>query len=303
MSRKQPLRTGGCVVLVFVLVACNPGERGEIAARVNGAPIRSEEIDFALEYKGVVGHDHDARQHQLERIVIEELLAQQFLRATPGSAATEDSAVSSARREILARRYVADLVARLPRPASGEIAAYYRANPDMFARRRMFVLRELEITAPAAKEGELRQRVRAARSLDDVADWLRREDLRFVATEAERGTDELPAEVVARLAKLKDGDVALQTTANGLRLLQVVRSGVSPLDEKTAWPQIERRLWMERQAAAVEAEVRRLSRMAAISIREGAGRDLTGPLTPRPDAVVPAPGPTVTTPAIRLPGS
>ncbi|MCK0507736.1 EpsD family peptidyl-prolyl cis-trans isomerase [Aromatoleum anaerobium] len=263
-------------VLAIVLAACSPAPPEDVAARVNGTVISAAELDLTLQHLGVPQHDNEVRRRQLEKLVIEELLAQQFLRSTPGSARVDESAVSAARREILARRYIMDLVNGIPPPQDGEIEAFYQANPAMFAQRRIFALREFEISAPASRETELRQHLRAAHSLAEFADWLRREELPFVITEAERGAEELPPEVAAQLATLKEGEVALLPAPTGLRVIEIVRASASALDENAARPLIERRLWTEKRVAAVDAEVRRLSRMAAISILDGTGRKDAG---------------------------
>ena len=263
-------------VLAIVLAACYPAPPEDVAARVNGTVIPAAELDLTLQRLGVAQHDHEVRRRQLEKLVIEELLAQQFLRSTPGSARVDEFAVSAARREILARRYITDLVNRIPPPQDAEIEAFYRANPAMFGQRRIFALREFEISAPSSRETELRQHLRAAHSLEEFADWLHREELPFVITEAERGAEELPPEVAAQLATLKEGEVALLSAPTGLRVIEIVRASASALDENAARPLIEHRLWTEKRVAAVDAEVRRLSRMAAISILDGTGRKDAG---------------------------
>ena len=292
----------GPLIVVSAIAACSPLEQDKVAARVNGEKILTEEVNLALQYNGVAAHDPSARQRLIEKLVIEELLAQQFLRGTPGSALVEKSAVSAARREILARSYIDTLVAGVSRPSNEQMSAYYRDHPDMFARRRIFTLRQVEVSPGPARHAELRRRVATAESLDALADWLRRENVRFVRTDLERGSDELDGKLVAQLDGLKKGEVGLVDTGSGLRVIQLMRTRAAPIDERAAWPSIEQRLWREMRVAAVEAEVRRLSGMAAISIPEGAprgamqalvpddGPPLVNRITGTPPASVKAPG-------------
>ncbi|WP_332674897.1 EpsD family peptidyl-prolyl cis-trans isomerase [Aromatoleum sp.] len=276
-------RRAGHLVVVATLAACSPLEQDKVAARVNGEKILAEEVDLALQYKGVATHDPSARQRLIEKLVIEELLAQQFLRGTPGSAVVEKSVVSAARREILARSYIEIVIDGVKRPNADQMSAYYRDNPDMFARRRIFTLRQVDVSAPPARHAELRRRVAAAESLEALTDWLRRENIGFVRTDLEHGSDELDANVLAQLDGLKKGEVGLVDTSAGLRVIQLLRTLAAPIDERAAWPSIEQRLWREMRVAAVEAEVRRLSALAAISIPEGAPRGAMQALVPGPD--------------------
>ena len=295
-------RPGGRLIIVAAIAACSPVEHDKVVARVNGEKILAQEVDLALQYQGVARHDPSARQRLVEKLVIEELLAQQFLRGTPGSAAVEKSAVSAARREILARSYIEELVSRVPRPKAEQISAFYRDNPDLFARRRVFALRQLDVSALPSRAGELRQRVRSAASLDALAEWLQRENLRFVRTDVERGSDELDRKMVAQLDRLKKGEVGLIDTDAGLRVIQLVRMRPAPLDERTAWPIIEQRLWREMRVAAVEAEVRRLSRMSAISIPEGAPRGAMQALVPDHESTPPRRTTGVPPTSVKAPG-
>jgi len=193
-------------------------------------------------------------------------MAQQFRRTVPGSAEVDRSAIVAARRDVLARHFVAALAARTPPPSCDEIHAYYVDNPPLFAHRRLFELRQLDLALPPAREDELRARLAAAASLDELMAWLRSVDLRFVMSQTERGSDELPAELRIRLQAMADGQVAVLPAPQGFQVVQLVGSRAAPLNEDGAWPLIERRLWLERQAATLDAEIRRLSRMAAISL-------------------------------------
>ncbi len=295
-------RPAGRLIVVAAIAACSPLDQDKIAARVNGEKILAEEVDLALQYKGVAKHDPTARQRLVEKLVIEELLAQQFLRGTPGSALVEKSAVSTARREILARSYIETLVGGVARPSAEQMSAYYRDNPNMFARRRIFTLRQLDVSAAPSRHAELRRRVGGAESLDALADWLRRENIRFVRTDLERGSDELEGNLVAQLDGLKKAEVGVLDTSSGLRVIQLVRTRPAPIDEKTASPSIEQRLWREMRVAAVEAEVSRLSGMAAISIPEGAPRGAMQALVPDPDPPLARRITGVAPPSVKAPG-
>lgn len=295
-------RPAGHLIVVAAIAACSPLDQDKVAARVNGEKILAEEVDLALQYKGVATHDPTARKRLVEKLVIEELLAQQFLRGTPGSALVEKSAVSTARREILARSYIEALVGSVPRPSAEQVSAYYRDNPDMFARRRIFTLRQVDVSAAPSRHAELRRRVGTATSLDALADWLRRENIRFVRTDLERGSDELDGNLVTQLDGLKKEEVGVLDTSFGLRLIQLIRTRPAPIDERTAWPSIEQRLWREMRVAAVEAEVRRLSGLAAISIPEGGPRGAMQALVPDHDPPVARRITGVPPPSVKTPG-
>jgi EpsD family peptidyl-prolyl cis-trans isomerase len=296
--------TGLCARLFVVacVAGCSPADQPRVVARVNGEAILAQEVDLALQYRGVAEHDLNARQRLLEKIMIEELLAQQFLRSTPGSASVNESAMIAARRGILARRYIDELVGGIARPRPEQITAFYRENPALFAQRRIFTMRQIDVSVPPSREAELRERVRSAASLDEFAEWLRQENLQFVRTESEHSSDELPRTALKQIDRMSKGNVGVLATDTGLRVIQVLRARSEPLDEKTAWPLIERRLWTEMRATAVEAEVRRLSRIAAISIPGSAPRGPIQALIGDRDAATPPVSSSVPSTRVNAPG-
>ena len=268
LERAAPWLAPPCLALL--LTSCAPAEEDQVVARVNGAAIVAREVDLALQREGSAAPRPEeadgSRRHLLHSLIIEELMAQQFRRTVPGSAEIDKSAINAARRDVLARHFVATLAAGTPPPDCDEVRAYYRDNPRLFAQRRLFELRQLEVALPPAREAELRARLAAAASLDDVLAWLRTAELRFVMSQTERASDELSSELRARLLDMTAGQVAILPAPQGMHIVQLVGSRPAPLEEDQARPLIARRLWMDRQAQALEAEIRKLSRMAAISL-------------------------------------
>jgi EpsD family peptidyl-prolyl cis-trans isomerase len=255
--------------MLVLTAGCAPPEQDRVVARVNGAPIVARELDLALQRDALavdsVEDLRSAQRHLLQSLVIEELLAQQFRRTSPGSAEIDKSAINAARRDVLARHFVATLAAKVPPPTCEEVRFYYQSNPLLFARRQVFELRQLDVPLPPGREREFRTRLAAAASLDDLTAWLRNADLRFLMSQTERSSDELPSDLRERLQSMQSGQVAVLAVPQGLRIVQLVGSRMAPLDEDSARPLIERRLWQERQSAALDAEIQKLSQMAAIS--------------------------------------
>ncbi len=282
-----------CAALGLQLAACAPPENGRAAARVNGVPILDEEIALLRRHGGAELEGVPERQ-LIEDLVVKELLAQQFLRTTRGSAGIADSAVSVARRELLARRHVAALAAAVTPPGEEEVRAYYRAHPELYAGRRAFLVRAVDIVVPPPRTSEVLARVRAAPTFDALMAWLRRTDLRFAWSEAEHTSDELAADALARLGAMRRGEVAVRATPRGLRVIQLVHARPAALDEHAARPLIEQRLIAQRRAAALNEEIDRLARLAAISIGDGKTPEATGTPAWRPPewpAVISSPGP------------
>lgn len=280
-SRRLALASRCLGLLLLVGAAgCSPVGDPEVVARVNGNPILASDLDRALRHApptaDAVG---SARRLALESLVIEELFAQQYLRAVPGSAAVDRAVVTAARRDALAQRFVAGLMKDVPRPTADEIRAAFYASPSLYARRQVFELRQVDIQAPPERGDEIRRQIASQPDVEALLEWLRAENLRFAMNLAEVGTEDLPPPLAKRLPSLRPGQVAVLPAPNGLLLLQLVGSRAAPLDLVTAWPSIEARLWAERQKAAVSEEFARLSKLAMIRYEPEAAPTPSGPRT------------------------
>jgi EpsD family peptidyl-prolyl cis-trans isomerase len=274
--------------LLLALGACTPQPPDKVEARVNGEPILTREVDLALQHLPTAPAEQNRRGQVLRHLVIAELLAQQVRRTTPDSAALADTAANTARREVLARRYVEHLEQGVAAPRAAEIRAYYRTHPELFAERHVFDLRAVAIHVGPERADELRQGVRLAASLDDLIRWLRQQKLPFTVSETARSSDELSPVHLDQLRAMKDGQTAAAFGDEGFLLIQRMGVRQAPLDERSAWPQIARRLHTEMQLAAVNAEVQRLTRTAAIFGAGGATRQVVHPL--RREIGTPPPG-------------
>lgn len=264
-----------CSVALLGGCSLSPGEQ---AARVNGVKITQEEVELVREHTEEPADEVPARRRLLDGLIVKELLAQQFLRTARGSAAVSEQAVSVARRELLAQRYIAELVAAVPPPSAEQMRAFYHEHPHMFAERRAFSVRTLDIVLPAAREPELRERVRAAASLEALVAWVRREELGFAWSETLHRSDALSAESLAQLGAMRVNEVTVLPVPQGVRVIQLVGSRPDALDEEAAAPQIRELLWAQLRTGAINAEVERLARLAAISITDEAPADDSGTL-------------------------
>ncbi|MBL8446415.1 MAG: EpsD family peptidyl-prolyl cis-trans isomerase [Zoogloeaceae bacterium] len=273
-----------CLGLMLLVGAagCSPVGDTEVLARVNGTPILASEVDRALRVtRPPAGDDAGtARRQAVESLVVEELFAQQYLRAVPGSAHVDREAVKAARRDALAQRFIARLMEDVPRPTAEDIRSHYRAHPNLYARRQIFELRQVDIQAPAERAGAIRGQIASQPDVEALLAWLRAENLRFAMNLAELAAEDLPPPLATRLPSLRPGQVAVLPSPGGLLLIQLVGVRSAPLDITTAWPQVEAHLWAERQKAAVAAEFARLSKLAMISYTPQAPPAPGGPRAP-----------------------
>lgn len=251
-----------------VCAACGPagGEPASatVLARVNGAAISVTNLAAAN-----LGETSSAGLREaLDRVIDDELLVQRALELRldrdPGVAA----ALEGARRRVLAQAYLDKLtVAAIPRD---EVRAFYAANAPLFAKRRIYRLRELVVSAPAELVDTLAAEAARAASLEEVAAWLERREARFSRVALTQPAEELPLAYVQRLARMNDGEIAVFPRpayagfTGGASVILLEHAEDAPLSEAEAAPVIERFLAGRQRLEVAAAEVRRLREKARI---------------------------------------
>lgn len=259
---------------VLMLSACG-GESGagkdatQVAARVNSDEISVHQINAALARTPNLKQADVARAsgQVLERLIDQELLVQSAIDSKLDRNPRVMQAIEAARREILARSYLEQYTAQAEAPTRAEIAAFYEANPALFAERRVYNLQEINATLDAAQAGELREAVASASNLNDIVNWLRERKLPFRVGGGVRAAEQLPINALPRFAQMKDGQIGLLQSPEGMRVMFLAGSRAQPLDLEKATPFIERFLTNQKKAQMAQAEMKRLRDSATVEYK------------------------------------
>ncbi|MCW0202615.1 MAG: EpsD family peptidyl-prolyl cis-trans isomerase [Rhodanobacter thiooxydans] len=253
-------------ILATALLAACGGESGDkkvatqVAAKVNSGEVSVHQINQVMQRTNVSSPEQAkaASRQVLERLIDQELLVQQAIDKKLDRDPKTLQAIEAAKREVLSRAYLEQVSAVAPKPTEADISAYYAEHPELFSERRIFSLRELAIQAGADFMPKLQQYMAEPRNMQQVAEWLRSENVRFTANAVTKPAEQLPLEMVKNIHKLKDGQVGIVRSGNTILLLEVAASRSVPVDEKAAQPVIEQFLFNQRKTELAKAEVKKL---------------------------------------------
>lgn len=253
-----------CAVAACGQASVEPAGGATVLARVNGAAISVTNLGAA--HPGQTGAA--GLREALDRVIDSELLVQRALELRLDREAGVVAALDAARRRVLAQAYVDSL--SVGGVSRDEMHAFYAGNPALFAQRRIYRLRELVVSAPAELVDTLAAEAARAASFEDVAAWLERRQARFSRVTLSEPAEELPLAYVPRLARMKDGEIAVFPRpayagfTGGASVVLVEHAEDAPLGEAQAAPIIERFLAGRRRLEVASAEVRRLRQSAHI---------------------------------------
>ena len=275
-----PLKTrlltiAAVTALALVLAACSKKDDAKVATQV-AAKVGSEEI-LVHQINQVLARTNTAnatpqqaqavRREVLEKLIDQQVAVDQATELKIHRSPEVVAQIEAARREVLARAYIQQLASALPKPTPEEIKKYYAEHPQLFSERRVFNLQEILVPASvgAGTAEQLRSQVASAKSMEEVAAWLKGKDIKFGGGAATRPAEQIPLELLTKVHALKDGQTTIIQSPQGYTVLRVVSSQSAPVPEANALPRIEQFLANQRGAEAVAKNIKELRAKASVS--------------------------------------
>lgn len=257
------------VAAAAVLVGC--GEKkdkaaSQTAAKVNKDEITVHQINFVLQQqRNLRPEQTDAASKQiLERLIEQQLALQKADEQKIDRDPRVVQQMEVARREIVARAYLDKVGEAAPKPTPEEIKKYYDEKPALFSERRVYSIQEISIEAKPEQIPELREKLAAAKNVNEFVEYLKASGLRFAGNQAVRAAEQLPFNTLDAMAKMKDGQAIVVPATNGMQVVVLAGSRSQPVTEEQARPAIEQFLLNERKRKLVEDDIKALRAAAKI---------------------------------------
>jgi EpsD family peptidyl-prolyl cis-trans isomerase len=248
------------------LCGCGQSEAKKVAtqvvAKVGAEEISVHQINQVLNATNTNGATPEAvkgmSREVLEKLIDQQLAIEQSTEKKLDRSPEVMAQLEAARREILSRAYLQQLVAGLPKPSTEEVKAYYSSHPQLFTERRVFSVQELIAPAQPEVKDQIESMTKAGKSMEEIAAWLKAHDIKFNATSATRSAEQIPMDLLNRLQPLKDGQSLMAQTPQAITLVHIVQSRTMPIDEATALPRIEQFLGNQHANEAVASNMKAL---------------------------------------------
>jgi EpsD family peptidyl-prolyl cis-trans isomerase len=265
---KTPYRLVSCVLLIS-LAACSSGEKkgaGQIAAKVNGDEISVGLLNQALSMTPGITEANaaKARKEILDKLIVQELAVQKAMDAKLDRTPQVIMALDMARREVLARAYLDQISSGAANISQSDIRKYFDDHPDLFTQRRIYSLVDISVANDDKVAEQLKGMVAANKSMQDIAQWLKDNNVKFAANNSVNPAEQLPLDILPSIAKLSDGQAAVIPQSQVLHVIELVKSKQEPVTFDQASPQIQKYLGAENRQQMIMAEVKRLKDAAKI---------------------------------------
>lgn len=277
-------------ILSLLLGACGDDGKekpaSQVAAKVNKEEISVHQINQQLAGTPNLTPEQakEAGRQVLTRLIDQELMVQQAVEGKLDREPRIVQTIEASRREILSRAYLDKLASALPKPSEQDIKDYYAKHPELFADRRIYNFNQIVIQAKSDEIlAGLQERLEKAKSLAEVGDWLKQQNLPITANNVTKAAEQLPMVLLPRFHQMKDGQIGVIPSQNSILLVQLAASRPEPMDEKAATPFIQQFIFNQRKVEAVDKEVK--------SLREKAKIEYVGEFAQMAKADSPSPAP------------
>ncbi|MEW5966978.1 MAG: EpsD family peptidyl-prolyl cis-trans isomerase [Pseudomonadota bacterium] len=263
------------VVAAALLSGCEkPGgaDKSPTVATVAGEAISEAELNLAVSRLNDLNEAQraEARTQLLQLLVDQRLMVAAARQAGVDKDPAVAAAMAHASRQVLAEAYAERNTQTVAKPTESEVAEYYAQHPELFGQRRIYRVQELELKVDSARAAEVEAKLQSSQSMGDFINWLKEQGIEGKAATAVKPAEQIPAPLLARLARMRDGQVTLLPSRPGHMLVQqLLESQLQPVTLEQSAQAIERALLARKRKAHMEAEVKKLREAAKIEYASG----------------------------------
>jgi len=265
-------KTSVALLISASLVACSGTDeapKGQVIARVNGQEITLSELNSELiaNNLGKRADDKAVTKTMIERLIARKLLVE-TARDT-GLDKTSEYVLSRQRTEEneLAGLAQRQMMSQVKPPTREEAEKFIKENPGTFNNRKLMVLEQIRFLQPAnANDVKL---IEKATSLDQVADLLKQNAIRFERVPTVLDTTSISRQLADRIDGLPPGEVFV--ISNGQMVLANVIREKQPaaIPDEARIQYASQLIQQQRFAKGIETQVSQLKKKATITYQQG----------------------------------
>lgn len=238
----------------------------QIVAKVNDDEITVHQVNTAMsKIPNITAENADeVRQEVLVKLINQQLAVQQAEKHKIDRSAEVMMMMDAAKREILTRAYLSQLVAGLPEPSEEEASKFYDEHPELFAQRRIYKVQEIIVPSKDAPVDEIRKMTAENKPMQEIATWLKSSGVEFKSGGATRAAEQISMPVLQQIASMQDGQTKLIEAPQSLTIVHIVSSQLAPVSREAALERIPRFLANEQAQVAINEDLEKLKSTAKI---------------------------------------
>lgn len=242
------LRSMILIAVPWGLIACSHSAPGggasQVVAKVNKTEITVLQLNAALARVPNVTPEtaKAATGPVLQQLIDEELLVEKARDAKLDRNPGVVQAIEEAKRGLLANAWLQQAASGSAPPTDDDIKSYFTQHPEYFSARRVYEYRSIPVHATPQQVQDIEKQLAGNPNVDALLNNLRANKIGFIVNQFTKSAEQLPEAVVARFAKLQDGDSVTFPYSEGIEVVQLLNARPEPVDEVQARPFIKKYL-------------------------------------------------------------
>lgn len=263
-----------------------PGNFDQVAARVNDDSISVYQVDMAVSQMPNLKPEqrNAAGKVALERLIDETLASEKAVEAKLDQDPAVVQAIESAKRKILAQRYLKQMTDSVRQPTEAEVERYYASNPALFSARRIYSLQEVFASVEPDQATALKYKLAAATGRQQVLSILQAAGVSATTGQTVRAAEQLPLNQLPAISQMKDGQIRVDELLGKLHVLILAASEPRPVTMDQARPFIEQFLLNQQRGPIIAKAVKAWRQAAKIAYAGSFAPSGATPNVPSEDA-------------------
>lgn len=271
-SKNKWLVMGGVSVLAAIIAlklqspTATPIHSGQVLATVGNHEISLLQLDYLLKRIGIQNPSEALKTEITDKLINRELAYQMALEQKLEQSPDVLLSIEEAKKDILAKAYADQLAQKSAFPAENDLARYYNEHPALFAQRKIYHLVEINISNTEKNYSAVKQYVGSKHTKDEFIQWLRNQNITFNAQNVIRAAEQLPIEVVPKIATSTEGQIQTFESPRGLMVYQMLSAQDASVSYEKAKPIIADYLHKQSSKLTVDTEIAHLRRTRTIQV-------------------------------------
>ena len=257
-------------VCLATLAACgkmSAAGEGQVVASVGGDEITETQVSHVVERQPGLKPDQvdGASRKAVSGLVEQTIVLQkaQELKLDRDERVMQN--IEAMKRELIVNAYVARIADGAAKASEKEIQAYYDDNPALFRQRRVYVFQELAIDGTPEQLKTIETDLAQTKSAAEISDYVKAKQLSVHSKQTTLAAENVPQQLLKRVANLKNGQGVMVANDGGLRILMLAGYQESPVAEDKARPMIAAYLAALAKRQAVQKELASLQSGAKVA--------------------------------------
>jgi EpsD family peptidyl-prolyl cis-trans isomerase len=239
---------------------------GQIIAKVNDQEISIHQLNFVLSHSNGVTKDNldVAKKQIMNSLVDQTLLNEQALTDKLDRDPQIMMSIEQSKRQILAQAWLEKVAKDINKPNTQEIDKFYLDHPELFAKHKIFKLKECLIGKTEDKKDLINQHITDSKQFDELLKKLDADKISYQINIMTQPAENLPLEELPTLGHLGEGQYIKMEKDNNIVVLTVLSATEQFVDKVKATPIIETFLINQQRKALIEKTMSGLRNKAKI---------------------------------------